>query len=97
MNLLLDTRVFLWAVDDSPNLSPLAREAIVDGHNAVFVSAATAWEISIKRAIGKIKTPKATILRNLDFTASRRLASQLNTHWQLRIYRLITRTHLTEC
>ena len=65
MNLLLDTRVFLWAVDDSPNLSPLAREAIVDGHNVVFVSAATAWEISIKRAIGKIKTPESDYLEEL--------------------------------
>ena len=65
MNLLLDTRVFLWAVDDSPNLSPLAREAIVDGHNVVFVSAATAWEISIKRAIGKIKNPESDYLEEL--------------------------------
>ena len=65
MNLLLDTHVFLWAVDNNPNLSPVAREAIVDGHNIVYVSAATAWEISIKRAIGKLKVPESDYLEEL--------------------------------
>ena len=65
MNLLLDTHVFLWAVDNNPNLSPIAREAIVDGHNIVYVSAATAWEISIKRAIGKLKIPESDYLEEL--------------------------------
>jgi len=58
MNLLLDTHVFLWAVDDDPNLSPAARTAITDGRNLVYVSAATAWEISIKRNVGKLRTPQ---------------------------------------
>lgn len=65
MNLLLDTHVFLWAVDNNPNLSPAAREAIVDGHNIVYVSAATAWEISIKRTIGKLKIPESEYLEEL--------------------------------
>ena len=65
MNLLLDTHVFLWAVDNNPNLSPAAREAIVDGHNIVYVSAATAWEISIKRVIGKLRIPQSDYLEEL--------------------------------
>jgi len=65
MNLLLDTHVFLWAVDNHPNLSPVAREAIVNGRNIVYVSAATAWEISIKRAIGKLKIPESDYLEEL--------------------------------
>ena len=65
MNLLLDTHVFLWAVDNNPNLSPAAREAIVDGHNIVYVSAATAWEISIKQAIGKLRIPQSDYLEEL--------------------------------
>jgi PIN domain nuclease of toxin-antitoxin system len=65
MNLLLDTHVFLWAIDDSPNLSPAARAAILDGRNVVYVSAATAWEISIKRAIGKLRTPEGDYLEEL--------------------------------
>lgn len=66
MNLLLDTHVFLWAVDDDPNLSPAARAAILDGRNIVYVSAATAWEISIKRGIGKLKTPQGDYLEELE-------------------------------
>jgi PIN domain nuclease of toxin-antitoxin system len=58
MNLLLGTHVFLWAVDDNPNHSPVAREAIVDGHNIVYVSAATAWELFIKRANGQVEDPR---------------------------------------
>jgi PIN domain nuclease of toxin-antitoxin system len=65
MNLLLDTHVFLWAVDNNPNLSSVAREAIVDGHNIVYVSAATAWEISIKRALGKLRIPESDYLDEL--------------------------------
>ncbi len=66
MNLLLDTHVFLWAVDDNPNLSTNAREAIIDGNNIVYVSAATAWEISIKQAIGKLKIPESDYLEELQ-------------------------------
>lgn len=65
MNLLLDTHAFLWAIDNNPDLSQEAREAIVDGNNIVFVSAATAWEISIKKAIGKLKIPNEDYLQEL--------------------------------
>lgn len=65
MNLLLDTHVFLWAIDDNPNLSSAARAAIIDGRNIVYVSAATAWEISIKRGIGKLKIPRSDYLEEL--------------------------------
>ena len=65
MNLLLDTHVFLWGVDDNPKLSPAAKEAILDGQNIVYVSAATAWEISIKRSIGKLKIPESDYLEEL--------------------------------
>ena len=65
MNLLLDTHVLLWALDDSASLSHQARAAIADGGNAVFVSAATAWEISIKRALGKLHVPADSYLEEL--------------------------------
>ena len=57
MNLLLDTHTLLWWLDDNPELSRRARTAIVDGHNPVFVSAATIWEIRIKEALGKLEIP----------------------------------------
>jgi PIN domain nuclease of toxin-antitoxin system len=57
VNLLLDTNAFLWWLDDSQKLGPKARVAIEDEGNLVFVSAATAWEIAVKRASGKLEAP----------------------------------------
>ena len=54
MRLLLDTNAFIWWVGDDPRLGPSARSIIADSENDVFVSAASAWEISIKRAKGKL-------------------------------------------
>lgn len=54
MRLLLDTHTFLWWLDDDPRLGSKARSAIGDGGNLVFVSAATGWEISVKRAAGRL-------------------------------------------
>ncbi len=57
MNLLLDTHVLLWAFADDPRLSPEARDLITDGENLVYASAASAWEIAIKKALGKLSLP----------------------------------------
>jgi PIN domain nuclease of toxin-antitoxin system len=57
MNLLLDTHTVIWALSNAPTLSLEAREVIVRGDNLVFVSAASAWEIAIKKRLGKLKAP----------------------------------------
>ena len=57
MNLLLDTHVLLWWLDDHPTLSTKARKVIADGGNLVFVSAAVVWEMRIKAAVGKLEIP----------------------------------------
>jgi len=61
LRLLLDTHAFLWWLADAPELGDSARKAIGDERNDVFVSAATGWEIAIKRAVGKLQAPE-----NLD-------------------------------
>ena len=55
--LLLDTHAFLWCLADTAKLSAEARAAIADGRNEVFVSAVSGWEISVKRAKGKLIAP----------------------------------------
>jgi PIN domain nuclease of toxin-antitoxin system len=57
VKLLLDTHAVLWALEDSPQLSAVARRAIEDPANEVLVSAATAIEIAIKRSLGKLRAP----------------------------------------
>jgi PIN domain nuclease of toxin-antitoxin system len=55
--LLLDTQALLWWLADAPSLGPNARQLIENENNEVYVSAASAWEISIKKSIGKLKAP----------------------------------------
>lgn len=55
--LLLDTHTLLWWVTGDPQLSAGARAAIGDGAAAVFVSAASAWEIATKVRLGKLADP----------------------------------------
>ena len=55
--LLIDTHVFLWWLGDDHRLGPKARDLIANADNQVFVSAATAWEIAIKKSIGKLDAP----------------------------------------
>lgn len=54
MNLLLDTHTLLWWLYDDPKLSGQARTAIEKSDQRVFVSSASAWEITTKVRIGKL-------------------------------------------
>jgi PIN domain nuclease of toxin-antitoxin system len=54
VNLLLDTHVFIWSVDDDPKLSAAAWSMIEEA-DAVYVSSASIWEATIKYQLGKLK------------------------------------------
>ena len=54
MNLLLDTHAFLWWVNGDA-LPPLATAAIRNPENAVWLSAASAWELTIEASLGKLR------------------------------------------
>ena len=68
--LLLDTHVLLRALADDADLAPATRSAITDSANEVFVSAASVWEIAIKRALGKLRAPDgvAGLIEEFGFT-----------------------------
>lgn len=61
MKLLLDTHVLLWAVLEPHKLSPRLRSALEDSDNALFVSAATAWEIATQWRLGKLMQASAVV------------------------------------
>ncbi len=67
MRLLLDTHVLLWWLANDPSLGEEAREGISAPGSSVFVSAATAWEISIKQALGKLDAP-SDLLRQIELS-----------------------------
>lgn len=48
MNLLLDTHIILWALNDNPRLPIQARTLIMDAENNIYYSSASVWETSIK-------------------------------------------------
>lgn len=48
MNLLLDTHIILWALDDNPRLPSRARDLIMDVKNDIYYSSASVWETTIK-------------------------------------------------
>jgi PIN domain nuclease of toxin-antitoxin system len=55
--LLLDTHAFLWWREDSRRIGKVARRAIGNAEE-VHVSAASAWEASIKSARGQLRLPE---------------------------------------
>lgn len=57
MIVLLDTHALIWALEASPRLSAAARNAIEDSGNTVLVSVVSAWEIELKKALGRLAAP----------------------------------------
>jgi PIN domain nuclease of toxin-antitoxin system len=60
---LLDTHVLAWWLFDDPRLGSAARDVMADPTNVVFVSAASVWEIAIKKSLGKIAAPDDLVAR----------------------------------
>jgi len=81
MRLLLDTHVFLWAFNLPHKLPQHITQMIIDPDNEVSISAASIWEIAIKRPLGRMNSPSmsadevvklslASDFKILDITAS---------------------------
>ena len=82
MTLLLDTHILLWWLADDPALPDPANVAIASPDNSVLVSAASAWEIAINKAAGRLVAPddlvealEASQFGTLDITAVHALAA----------------------
>lgn len=66
MSVLLDTHVLIWLVSDVSRIGPRARSAI-DAAGEVYFSAASIWELEIKRQLGKIEFPAGLVDRLPSF------------------------------
>jgi PIN domain nuclease of toxin-antitoxin system len=53
MKLLLDTHLLLWAAGQPNRLSVAALKLIDNAANELFFSAASIWEVAIKRGLGR--------------------------------------------
>jgi len=54
MRILLDTHIFLWAVQGNASLKPRVRR-MMEAAEQIYVSAASIWEIAVKSRLGKIE------------------------------------------
>ena len=72
MKLLLDTHVMLWAMTDDDRLSPAARD-MLQAADAVYISAASLWEIAIQAGLGKIQIEVSELARQLHLAGFQEL------------------------
>ena len=59
MKLLLDTHVFLLWKEAGPRLSRRVRQLLSDPANSLYLSVASAWEMTLKVQSGKLGLPAA--------------------------------------
>lgn len=59
MNLLLDTHIIIWWLNDDEQLKSIHKKLIADPNNLCYISSASIWEISIKSSLGKLKIPSS--------------------------------------
>jgi PIN domain nuclease of toxin-antitoxin system len=68
VRLLLDTHVLLWAAGTPEKLSPAVRALLASGEQRLMFSAASLWEIAIKRGLGRVdfRVDPHVLRRGLD-------------------------------
>jgi PIN domain nuclease of toxin-antitoxin system len=54
LSFLIDTQVFIWFETGSNRLSRRARALLEDANETAYFSAASFWEIAVKRRAGKL-------------------------------------------
>ena len=55
MRVLLDTHILLWWLKGDRKLPDDAANIIENSDNDIFISTVNAWEITIKKSMGKIQ------------------------------------------
>ena len=74
---LLDTHIFIWWADEPARLSRRTRELLEAPENDLYLSIASAWEIAIKEAVGKLSLG-ATVYYAVDKAGVELLPISLN-------------------
>jgi PIN domain nuclease of toxin-antitoxin system len=57
LRLLLDTHAALWLLSEDERMPTSARALVFDESVDCFLSAASVWEVAIKRSMGKLNAP----------------------------------------
>jgi len=59
MKYLLDTGVWFWSISSVEKINKAGRQLLENGQEEVYLSAVTAWELSIKMGLGKLRLTAA--------------------------------------
>ncbi len=87
MRVLLDTQCWLWLAAAPDRLSASSRALLESTENELYLSAASAWEIAIKHARGRLELPeppsgyvpsRMTLLRTLPLSVEHAHALQVS-------------------
>ena len=65
MRVLIDTHIFLWAVQGNPSLKRRVRR-MMEAAEQIYVSAASIWEIAIKTRLGKIEASAVDLVDAIE-------------------------------
>jgi PIN domain nuclease of toxin-antitoxin system len=57
VRLLVDTQCWLWMTSQPQRFSAAVRDQLTRGSTELLLSAACAWEIAVKHALGKLRLP----------------------------------------
>jgi PIN domain nuclease of toxin-antitoxin system len=94
MKYLLDTVAWLWSVHADDRLGDPAREILENGKEAIYFSAASSWELSIKMRLGKLNLPGPPAQVVPAFMAKQDLLPMPVTHLHaLKVYDLPLHHH----
>jgi PIN domain nuclease of toxin-antitoxin system len=78
VRILIDTHYVLWSAINSTRMEPWARKLIADLNNEILVSAASAYEISLKVRYGKLPEAvefESDLIANIENRLGYRLLS----------------------
>ena len=80
MTYLLDTMVWIWALDAYERLNAKARQVLEDREGELYLSPVTTWELSIKMQIGRLEFPGSPASSIPAFMAQQGVRPLLITH-----------------
>ena len=66
MNIILDTHIAIWALNDDPQLTSKARDYILDPNNNIYYSVLSVWEVMLKHS----RRPKEIPFDEYDFSTT---------------------------
>ncbi|WP_250518949.1 type II toxin-antitoxin system VapC family toxin [Caballeronia sp. ATUFL_M1_KS5A] len=73
MRVLLDTPIYLWVLQDDPQLSHIARGLKTETDEIFFVSSGSIWEASIKAGLGKLNADPKMLVAEIEGSGFREL------------------------